>query len=52
MINLQQILLALLLEGAKTLLIVGGELAGLVLELLQLLQLGRGFDVADLIVQS
>ena len=49
--NLQQILFTLLLKSAEPLLVVGGKFARLVFELLQLEQLGRGVDVAHLIVQ-
>ena len=50
--NLQQFLLALLLERTESLFIIGGELPSLIFELLQLLKFGRRLHVADLIVQS
>ena len=50
--NLQQIFLSLLLERAEPLFVVGRQFAGFVFELLQLLQLGRGLEIANLIVQS
>lgn len=50
--NLQQIFLGLLLERAEPLFVVGRQFAGFVFELLQLLQLGRRLEIANLIVQS
>ena len=49
--SIQQVALALFLQRAVSLLVARRQLAGLVLQLLQLLQLGHAVVAADLVVQ-